>query len=125
MSLSDDLARLHELHRAGGLTDEEFAQAKARVLAGEAAAGGRAGDAATAGRAGDAATAGHAGDAVSAVNALRRPRAGRWLGGVCSGLAAATGLEAWVWRLLFVVLALWGGAGLVVYLLLWIFVPEE
>lgn len=116
MSLSDDLARLHELHRAGGLSDEEFAQAKARVLAGEAAAGGRAGD---------AATAGQAGDAVSAVNALRRPRAGRWLGGVCSGLAAATGLEAWVWRLLFVVLALWGGAGLVVYLLLWIFVPEE
>ena len=30
MSLSDDLARLHELHRAGALSDDEFATAKAR-----------------------------------------------------------------------------------------------
>ncbi|MCW5636478.1 MAG: PspC domain-containing protein [Rubrivivax sp.] len=110
MSLSDDLARLHEVHRAGGLTDEEFAAAKARLL-GMAAAGGG--------------PTRPADETMAAVNAMRRPQAGRWLGGVCVGLAAATGLDAWVWRLLFVLLALWGGAGLLVYLLLWIFVPGE
>ena len=106
MKLSDDLARLHELHRAGALSDAEFAAAKARAIA----SGGN----------GAAAQ-----EAVAAVNALRRPLAGRWLGGVCGGLAAATGLEAWVWRLLFVLLGLWGGAGLLAYVLLWIFVPSE
>ena len=117
MSLSDDLARLHELHREGALSDEEFAAAKARVIAGggerDAAGGGGAGPGA------DEASA------VQAVNALRRPLADRWIGGVCGGLAAVTGLEAWVWRLLFVLLALWGGAGRLVYVLLWIFVPSE
>ncbi len=111
MSLSDDLARLHELHRAGALSDEEFAAAKARAIA--AGGGGAAGPGADA-------TA-----AVQAVNAMRRALADRWVGGVCGGLAAATGLQAWVWRLLFVLLALWGGAGLVLYALLWIFVPSE
>jgi len=32
MTLSEELERLHQLHRAGGLTDEEFAAAKARLL---------------------------------------------------------------------------------------------
>lgn len=111
MSLSDDLARLHELHRAGALSDDEFATAKARALAagGDDAAG-----------PGGGATA-----AVQAVNAMRRTVADRWVGGVCGGLAAATGLQVWVWRFLFVLLALWGGAGLLVYVLLWIFVPSE
>jgi len=107
MSLSDDLSRLHELHRAGGLSDEEFAAAKARLIASGGAAGGP------------------ASEAFAAVNALRRPRSGRWAGGVCGALAAATGLEAWAWRVIFVLLALWGGAGVLMYLLLWIFVPGE
>lgn len=112
MSLSDELARLHELHRAGALSDEEFAAAKTRLIA-----------------PGDKPHAvpgpGPGPETVAAVNSLRRPLADRWVGGVCGGLAAATGLDAWVWRLLFVLLALWGGAGLVLYLLLWVFVPSE
>ena len=32
MSIADELHKLGELHRSGALTDEEFAQAKARVL---------------------------------------------------------------------------------------------
>lgn len=32
MSIADDLLRLHELHQRGGLTEAEFALAKARVL---------------------------------------------------------------------------------------------
>lgn len=37
MSLADELAKLEELRRSGALTDTEFAQAKAKLLAGEAA----------------------------------------------------------------------------------------
>ncbi|MFX7858127.1 SHOCT domain-containing protein, partial [Acinetobacter baumannii] len=32
MSLSDELAKLHLLHQQGGLTDEEFRQAKQRLI---------------------------------------------------------------------------------------------
>ncbi len=38
MSIADEIRKLQELNRSGALTDAEFAQAKARVLAGEAAA---------------------------------------------------------------------------------------
>ena len=55
----------------------------------------------------------------------RRSRADRWLGGVCGGLAPATGLPAWLWRLTFLLLALCGGTGLVLYVLLWILLPKE
>ena len=41
------------------------------------------------------------------------------------GLALATGLAPWLWRLAFVLFTFFGGAGLLVYLLLWIFVPAE
>jgi phage shock protein PspC (stress-responsive transcriptional regulator) len=36
-----------------------------------------------------------------------------------------SGLAAWVWRVLFVLLAVCGGTGVLLYLLLWIFVPQE
>jgi phage shock protein PspC (stress-responsive transcriptional regulator) len=104
MSLSDELARLHELHQRGALSDEEFARAKRRLLDDQATL---------------------PSPALAAVNALRRSRSERWVAGVCGGLAAALGLDAWVVRLLFAALLLWGGAGLLLYLLLWIFVPEE
>ncbi|MFO1219211.1 MAG: PspC domain-containing protein [Burkholderiaceae bacterium] len=106
MALSDELNRLHELHQRGGLTDDEFARAKARAL-GEAAAG-------------DAPPS----PAMAALNALRRQREDRWIAGVCGGIARATGVESWVWRLIFAALLLWGGVGLLVYVLLWLFVPE-
>jgi hypothetical protein len=32
MSVSDELQKLQELHRTGGLSDEEFAKAKAKLL---------------------------------------------------------------------------------------------
>src|ERR671923_326531 len=37
MDLADELRKLQDLHASGALTDEEFAAAKARVLAGEPA----------------------------------------------------------------------------------------
>lgn len=106
MSTADDLSRLAELHRAGSLNDAEFERAKARVLEEGRAAGADV-------------------PLVSAVNRLRRSRDDRWIGGVCGGLARLTGVQAWIWRLLAVLLALWGGSGVLAYLLLWIFVPKD
>ncbi len=110
MSMSDELAKLQDLHQRGALTDEEFARAKARVM-----------DAPAAASAGPAQPA----PVLAAINALRRSRSDRWIAGVCGGIAHATAVESWVWRLLFAVLLLCGGAGIIVYVLLWIFVPSE
>jgi phage shock protein C len=108
MSLNQDLEHLDELRRRGVLTDEEFARAKERLL-------------------GTAAPSANspAVSALAAINALRRSRGDRWIAGVCGGLARATEADAWVWRLLFALLFLCGGAGLLIYVLLWIFVPVE
>jgi len=105
MTLSDELTKLQDLHQRGGLTDEEFTRAKARLL--------------------DASPAAAPPPAVAAINALRRSTSDRWIGGVCGGIARATGVDAWVWRLLFALLLFFAGAGVVLYLLLWIFVPSE
>jgi len=49
----------------------------------------------------------------------------RWLGGVCGGLGEHTQVPSWVWRVLWVLFVLFsGGLGLVLYILLWIFMPE-
>ena len=105
MSLSDELSKLAELRASGTLSEEEFARAKERLL--------------------NSQTTAPNDPAVAAVNSFRRSRTDRVLGGVCGGMGRATGVEAWVWRLLFAVLFIFAGAGLLVYLLLWIFVPSE
>ena len=56
---------------------------------------------------------------------LYRSRTDRKLAGVCGGLAQYSNIDATLIRVLFVVLALLGGPGLVIYLLMWILVPEE
>ena len=56
---------------------------------------------------------------------LYRSRTNRKLAGVCGGLARYLNADATLIRVLFVVLALLGGPGLVIYLLMWIIVPEE
>jgi phage shock protein PspC (stress-responsive transcriptional regulator) len=106
MGLADELTRLEELRARGTLSEEEFQRAKARLLdvppplASEM-------------------------PAVAAVNRLRRSRSDRWIGGVCGGVAVLTGVDSWIWRLIFALLLLFGGTGLLVYVLLWIFVPNE
>jgi phage shock protein PspC (stress-responsive transcriptional regulator) len=54
---------------------------------------------------------------------LRRSRTDKILGGVNGGLAEYTGIDALLWRVGFVALTLAGGAGVVVYLLLWLLMP--
>ena len=110
--ISDEIKRLHELHQAGALTDAEFEQAKAKILSSANVSLNK------------TATASD-GSFAAELNALRRSRTDRWLSGVCGGLALASGVESWVWRLVFTLFTLTFGFGVVVYVLLWIFVPEE
>ena len=105
MSVSDELGKLGELHQRGVLTEEEFSRAKARVI----------------GAAGEHPEA----PSAAAINALRRSRDERWLGGVCGGIGRATGVATWIWRLLFALLAICGGTGILLYVLLWILMPED
>jgi len=55
---------------------------------------------------------------------LTKSSSDKWLGGVCGGLGEHTPVPAWSWRFLFAVLFLFWGTGLVLYLLLWIFMPK-
>jgi phage shock protein PspC (stress-responsive transcriptional regulator) len=105
MTLADELSKLAELHANGGLNEDEFKRAKERLL--------------------NTGQTPSQEPLASAVNTFRRSRTDRWFGGVCGGIARSTGMEAWVWRLLFTVLFICAGAGLLVYVLLWIFVPSE
>ncbi len=105
MTLGDELSKLAELRSSGSLTEEEFVRAKERLL--------------------NSAQARSSDPVVSAVNSFRRSRKDRWFGGVCGGMARSTGMEAWVWRLIFTALFVCAGAGLLLYLLLWLFVPSE
>jgi phage shock protein PspC (stress-responsive transcriptional regulator) len=54
-----------------------------------------------------------------------RPRNGAWLGGVARGLAERFGVSVSAVRLAFIVSALIGGWGVVIYLALWILMPRE
>lgn len=56
---------------------------------------------------------------------LVRPQNGRVFRGVCLAAARATGTDPVLWRVLVVVLALFGGTGLVLYLAGWLLIPEE
>jgi len=55
---------------------------------------------------------------------LVRSRSNRIVAGVCAGLADYLGVDRTVVRLAFVVLALAGGGGVILYLIGWILIPE-
>ena len=109
MNDAEELSKLADLHARGVLSDEEFAKAKARLLAGHAAP-----------------SYGSApGPNVGAVNGLRRARLDRWIGGVCGGVARYAGIDANLVRLLVVLGTVLGfGSLLVVYLVAWLLMPE-
>jgi phage shock protein C len=56
---------------------------------------------------------------------LVRVEEGRMLAGVCTGLAAYLGVDSTVIRLIFVLLAVFGGGGLLIYIILWLIMPME
>ena len=104
MSLVDELARLEEMRARGTLSEDDFQRAKQRLFDAQQV---------------------EPPAAASALNRLRRSRDDKWLGGVCAGIGRVSGIETWIWRLLFALLFIFGGTGLLIYLLLWIFVPLE
>jgi phage shock protein C len=59
------------------------------------------------------------------VRKLYRSRTNRQLAGVCGGLAEHFNMDATLLRVLFVVLAVLGGSGIVIYVAMWIIVPQE
>ncbi|MEU8797916.1 PspC domain-containing protein [Spirillospora sp. NPDC048819] len=56
---------------------------------------------------------------------LYRPRHNRMIAGVCAGLAQRFGMSAGTVRLLFVLSCLLPGPQFVVYLVLWVMMPNE
>ena len=102
MSIADELDKLHQLLAKGALTREQFEQAKARLL-----------------------DAGPGPGAGLAINRLRLSARDKWIAGVCGGIARLTGVESWIWRMLFVLGLVFGGFTVFVYIVLWIFVPHE
>jgi phage shock protein PspC (stress-responsive transcriptional regulator) len=56
---------------------------------------------------------------------LVRPRQGRMLAGVCAGLAQRFGMSAGLVRLLFLLSLLLPGTQVIIYLILWILMPNE
>ena len=103
MSISEELEKLQSLRDRGVISDQEFVRAKARVLDQAMPADG----------------------ARSLLQQLARSRSDRLIGGVCGGLGRHTDLPSWAWRLMFGLTLLYFGAGLVIYLLLWLLLPLE
>jgi len=56
---------------------------------------------------------------------LSRPRNDRWIGGVCSGLARRFGLSSGTMRLIFVLSCLLPGPQFLIYLALWLILPND
>ena len=61
----------------------------------------------------------------SEVTMLRRSRTDRSIAGICGGIAKYFKVESSVIRLIVVLLCLFGGLSLWVYIILWLLIPEE
>jgi phage shock protein C len=109
MSIAEELEKLQSLRDRGVISETEFVQAKARVLD----------------EAPVAAPAPPLDGARSFLQQLTRSRSDRFIGGVCGGLGRHTDLPSWAWRVMFSLTLLYFGAGLLIYLLLWLFLPLE
>jgi phage shock protein PspC (stress-responsive transcriptional regulator) len=56
---------------------------------------------------------------------LYRKPEGQIVAGVCSGLADYLGIDATIIRLAFAALTIFGGAGILLYVIAWAVIPEE
>lgn len=59
------------------------------------------------------------------VNKLYRSNTEKVLGGVCGGLADYLNIDVVILRIIFVLLALFGGGGVLIYIILWIAIPAQ
>lgn len=104
MSIAEELEKLQILRDRGTITEQEFGRAKQQVI--------------------DEAVA-RTGPHSVLLHQLTRSRTDRVIGGVCGGLGKHTDLPSWAWRVIFCLTLLYFGAGVLIYILLWIFLPEE
>ncbi|MDI3530119.1 MAG: phage shock protein [Thermoanaerobacter sp.] len=56
---------------------------------------------------------------------LTRSKDNRMLGGVCGGLGKYLGIDPTIIRLIWAAFVVFWGAGIVLYILAWIIIPEE
>ena len=56
---------------------------------------------------------------------LMRSKSSRMLAGVCGGVAAYFNMDPTIVRVIYVLLTLAGAAGLLIYLIMWLLIPEE
>ena len=63
-------------------------------------------------------------DFAGVLRRLTKSNTDVWLGGVCGGLGEHSPLPSWVWRLVFLLLLCCYGTGVLLYVLLWICLPE-
>ena len=58
-------------------------------------------------------------------NKLYRSNTEKVFGGVCGGLADYLNIDVVILRIIFVLLALFGGGGVLIYIILWIAIPAQ
>jgi phage shock protein C len=56
---------------------------------------------------------------------LQRSRTEKMVGGVCGGLAEYFSVDPTIVRILWVLITLLGGAGIILYVILWVIMPLE
>ena len=56
---------------------------------------------------------------------LYRSRVNKAIAGVCGGLAEYFDMDPVIWRLIFVALTIFSGSGILIYLILWLVLPEN
>jgi phage shock protein C len=104
MSIAEELEKLQTLRDRGTITEDEFTRAKQQAI--------------------DEAIS-RTGTHSALLHQLTRSRTDRVVGGVCGGLGKHTDLPSWAWRVIFCLTLLYFGAGVLIYLLLWMFLPQE
>lgn len=62
---------------------------------------------------------------VSEPNRLYRSESDKMIAGVCGGIADYFGVDSSLVRILFITITLFGGGGIIIYVLLWAFIPSE
>ena len=61
----------------------------------------------------------------ASLHAIRRSRTNRSIAGICGGLGKYFGIDPTLLRIITLILILFGGLSIWVYIILWIVIPEE
>ena len=59
------------------------------------------------------------------LRSLAKTPVGSKVGGVCAGLGKHTAIPTWMWRFVFLTLLFFFGGGFLIYIILWMSLPNE